>query len=120
MLSQPKAVLLSKKKILDEVCIESPLNEITGEKFDLRTANTSNEARLDISARGVWTKGQRAFFDIRVFDSSARRYKGLGLPRCYQRNENEKKRNYNERILQIENGSFTQNYVKSTLDLRLV
>ena len=30
--------------------------------------NHSEEARSDISARGFWRRGQRAFFDIRVFD----------------------------------------------------
>ena len=28
----------------------------------------SDEARLDVSARGFWVTGQKAFFDIRVFN----------------------------------------------------
>ena len=62
--------------LLTEVChdvaIEPMLQPLTGEKFQKKTANMSDEARLDLSARGVWTKGDRAFFDVRVFYPNAR------------------------------------------------
>ena len=32
------------------------------------SANFSDKARLDISAHGFWKRGQRAFFDVRVFN----------------------------------------------------
>ena len=48
-----------------------------------------------------------AFFDVRVFDPNAKRYEGKTLQHCYRTNEMEKKRKYNERVLQVENGSFT-------------
>ena len=86
--------------------IEPRLNYISGENFEYRTANTSQEARLDISARGVWTKYQRAFFEVRVFDPLAKRYKVESLEQSYRSNENEKKRFYNERVLEVENGTF--------------
>ena len=70
-------------------------------------ANISAEARLDISTRGFWLPGQSAFFDVRVFDPFAQRYKSQSLQKCYITNENEKKRKYNQRILEVENGSFT-------------
>ncbi len=70
--------------LLSEVCldvaVEPMLNELTGETFNLRSTNVSDDARLDLSARGVWTKYQRAFFDIRVFDPLARRYQGRPEP----------------------------------------
>ena len=82
--------------LLAEVCqdvrVEPPLNELTGEVLELRTANKSSEARLDISARGVWANGQRAFFDVRVFDPLARKYNGQTLQQCYRMNEQGKKR----------------------------
>ena len=43
----------------------------TGEKFDIRSANTQNDARLDVSARGVWSAMDKTFLDIRVFNSRA-------------------------------------------------
>ena len=56
--------------LLAEVCkdfdIEPQLLPVTGETFDSRTANTSNEARVDIKSRGFWVTGQQAFFDVRV------------------------------------------------------
>ena len=55
-------------EVCKDVCVEPLLVPLTGETLQFRTANTSDEARLDISARGVWGKEQRAFFDIRVFN----------------------------------------------------
>ena len=50
--------------------------------------------------------GER-FLDIRISDPNANRYLNGTLPRCHEINEKEKKRNYNNRILQIEHGTFT-------------
>ena len=98
-------------QLLNHVCndvrIEPSLQSLTGEAFANRSANTSAEARLDISARGFWTKHQMAFFNVRVFDPNAKRYEKKSLQQCYSLNEKEKKRQYNERVLQVENGSFT-------------
>ena len=98
-------------KLLSEVCKdvakEPPLNEITGEHFSYKTANTSNESRLDISVRGFWATGQRAFFDVRIFDPLAQSYSSQELSQTYSKHEKEKKRSYNERVLNVENGTFT-------------
>ena len=51
-------------------------------------------------------KYQMAFFDVRVFDPNAKRYESKTMQQCYKINEMEKKRKYNERIMQVENGSF--------------
>ena len=52
-------------------------------------------------------KGQNAFFDIWVFDPNALRYFIQSVPKSYSSNEKEKKRHYNDRVLEVENGSFT-------------
>ena len=97
-------------QLLAEVCkdvrTEPSLLELGGETLN-KQANITNEARLDVSATGFWIPGQRVFLDVRVFDLNAQRYKGLELSKCFKRNEDEKKKKYNERVLQIENGSFT-------------
>ena len=97
--------------ILSKVCtyatIEPSLNELTGETLIYRSANTAADERLDVSARGVWTKGQRAFFNIRVFDQLGRRYQRQSFAHTYVSNEKEKKRMYNQRVLEVENGTFT-------------
>ena len=44
---------------------------------------------------------------MRVFNPNATRYAKLELSKSYEINEKEKKKCYNERIMQIEHGSFT-------------
>ena len=73
-----------------DIKIEPVLKSLTGETFEQRTANTSEDARLDISARGFWTKSQIPFIDIRVFDPHAKRYGALSLQRCYINNKKRK------------------------------
>ena len=56
--------------LLGQVCTdveaEPHLLPVTGEVFDLRSANRDDQARLDIKARGFWQRGQTSFFDVRV------------------------------------------------------
>ena len=98
-------------KMLADVCkdvsTEPALIPLTGETMKYRTAKTGSESRLDVRVLGFWIYGQQAFLDVRVFHPNASRYVNLSLQQCYKRNEDEKKRHYNERILQVENGSFT-------------
>ena len=42
-----------------------------------------------------------------MFDPNASRYLNTSIQQCYTINEKERKRNYNERILQIDHGTFT-------------
>ena len=56
---------------------------------------------------GVWMRGARAFFDVRVFNPLAPSYLNSTLKAAHKTNEKSKKREYNDRILQIEHGSFT-------------
>ena len=78
---------------------------MTGKKFDCRSAIVWDEARLDISARGFWTKYQMEYFRVRVFDPNTKRYESKSLQQYYRTNEMEKKQKYTKRILQVENGS---------------
>ena len=89
-----------------DVKIEPMLAEMDGEFIQERTGNRSREARLDVSAVNFWD-GQRAFFYIRVFDLNAQRYRNLEFAKCFAKKEMEKKRQYNERVLEVENGTFT-------------
>ena len=90
-----------------DVLIEPTLQQLTGKSLHERTANITDEVRVDIAARGFWISGQQAFFDIRVFNPMAQRYGNQELTKAYQINECEKKRQYNEGILGVEHGSFT-------------
>ena len=98
-------------KMLNEVChdveVEPELLSLTGEGYHHKAAKTGDECRPDIHARGFWINGQQAFFDVRVFDPSASMYANQTMQQCFAKNEKEKKRNYNERIINVDNGSFT-------------
>ena len=99
------AELLSEISI--DVQLEPQLAELTGENLKYKTSNKQKEARLDISARNVWRVGDKAFFDVRVFNPTSKSYMKMTLKNAYVNNEREKKREYNERIINIEHGSLT-------------
>ena len=65
--------------LLNEICndiqIEPQLQSLSGEHFDAKTANKHEDARLYISARGFWCSGQKALFDVRVFNPITSRYR---------------------------------------------
>ena len=96
---------------LSEVChdvrLEPQLKPLTGEVYHYATSNTTEEARVDVSARGFWVRGQLAFSDIRVFNPLAKCYNAKNLKSIFATHEKEKKRSYNQRIIETENGSFT-------------
>ena len=69
--------------------------------------------RADISARGFWCRGQGAFFHVRIFDPNAQRHENKTLKRCYELNELGKKRNYNSRILNVEQGLFPSRFLNN-------
>ena len=98
--------------LLSEVChnvgTEPCLQPVTGEQLRHRTANREDGARLDIVAESFWGRDrQRAFFDVRVFNPFAPSHRNTPLTQCYRRNEMEKRRTYEERIREIEHGSFS-------------
>ena len=95
------------KEVCTDVAVEPLLTPLTGEHFRYRTANTADGARVDVLARGVWTRGSRAFFDVRVFNPLAPSYRNQTLAAAHKTNENAKKREYRERIQHVEHGSFT-------------
>ena len=99
-------------ELMSEVChnvgTEPPLQPITDEHLIHRTANREDGARLDVAAERFWGgHRQRAFFDIRVFNPFAQSYCYTPLAQCYRRNEMEKKRAYDQRVREIEHGSFS-------------
>ena len=99
-------------QFLTETChsvgIEPPLQPLRGEVLRHRTANREDGARLDIVAENFWRRDrQNAFFDVRVFNPYAPSHRGTTLAQYYRRNELEKKRCYDERVTEVEHGSFS-------------
>eukprot|EP00116_Pleurobrachia_bachei_P009017 sb/3469279/ len=80
---------------------------ISGETFKYRSTITENSARLDVSARGVWGPFDKVYTDIRVFNSFAPTYNRQSVEDTFRRQEQEKIRNYNDRVVQVEKATFT-------------
>ena len=91
-------------EILGEVCknvvIEPLLTPLTGEELP-KSSNMCNQARANITARGLWINRQMAFCDVRVFNPLARCHLHHSLPAVHKKNENKKKREYNQLCLHI-------------------
>jgi len=94
-------------KVYYDVAIEPPLQPFTGESIEPRSANCQDEARADIHAKGFWGQRQSALFGVRVFHPNARSYCQSRIPSLYQRQEQQKKREYGDRIREVEQASFT-------------
>ena len=89
------------------MCVEPPLQTLSGEHLPYATANRDDNARLDIKARGFWgTPHQCAFFDVRVFNPNSESYRDLEMMTCYRCYEGEKRHSYENRVREVEHGSF--------------
>ena len=98
--------------MLSEVCnnvsIEPELQPIDGMTPQFATSNIEEHARSDIHARGFWgSTHHSAFFDVRVFNPNALSYKKSTPSACYSRHERSKRREYQQRIIEMDGGSFT-------------
>ncbi len=105
--------------LLTEVChnvsIEPHLQPMTGESLSHRTANIEDQSRLDIAVCGFWGgRFEKAFFDVRVFNPSAQSNQQASLTSTYRRHELEKKRQYEQRIREVEHSTFTPLVLSST------
>ena len=92
--------------VCKDVTTEPVLQDVQGEKLT-RGSNRSQDARLDIHARGFWEPHRSAFFGVRVCHPNAESYRELEPQQIYRIHENAKKREYHTRVLEIEHGTFT-------------
>ena len=92
------------KQVCKDVEVEPRLLNVTSEVLPNGT-KTADGVGLDISVRGFWTPLDRAFTDVRVLHPQAQSNTNKSLYQMYRAHENEKKRMYNARILQIEKAS---------------
>ena len=92
--------------VCHDVAVKPTPQPFTGEELN-RGANTAPDARLDVHCRGFWERQRAAFFDIRVCHPNADSYRDLTPNQVYKRHEDEKKRKYAFRVLEVEQGTFT-------------
>ena len=94
------------KEVCKDVQTEPALLPVTGEDLP-PGANICNGARADVSTLGFWLPLNRAFFDVKIMNPFAQTNAAKKIPDMYKYHENAKKQEYNDRILQIEKGTFT-------------
>ena len=99
-------------EVYHDVCIEPTLQPITGEALSGASAITEDGARLDVAANGFW--GGR--FDVKVFNPHAPSNR-QPLSSCHRKHENIKKLAYEQRVREVEHGSFTHLVMSLTVGL---
>ena len=80
---------------------------LDNERFNFRSAITSLEASLDLKAGGFWSRGVTTFFDVRVTHVNSKSNQGEATSTIFKGQEEEKKRTYQQRVLDYKMGSFT-------------
>ena len=84
------------------------LQPVTKEQLTHKSANTEDGNCLDIVAENFWGRDrQRTFSDVRVFNPFAQTHCNTPLAHCYRKHELEKKRVYEERVREVEHGTFS-------------
>ena len=91
---------------LHDVAVEPTLQPLAGEELN-RGTNTAPDARLDVHCHGLWERQRAALFDVRICHPNVDWYKELSLKQIYKLHEDEKKRKYASRIIEVKNGTFT-------------
>ena len=91
-------------EIYNDLEIEPLLQPLEGEIIN---GLTSVNARSDVRARGCWREGQNAFFDVRITNTNSESQRHLTSEKIFTKQEREKKRQYNNRIMNIEHGTLT-------------
>ena len=95
--------------VCTDVEMEPVLQEVTGEVLP-RGTNKAPDARLDVRTRPFWARKQSTFSDVRVCHPNADSYKNLTPEQIYKLHENDKKRLYLSRVLEVEQGTFTPGF----------
>ena len=92
------------KIVCNDVQTEPTLQPLDNE---VTTSLTGEQAKPDIRARGFWRPAQNAFFDVKVINPNAASHVTSSTQKVYMKAEQGKKRSYNDRILNVEHGTFT-------------
>ena len=77
------------KKVCQDVQTEPTLLPIN-ENDCKRKVNTADNARLDISARGLWNSCEKTLLDIRITHPTSQSYSWKSLAEIYQQHAKEK------------------------------
>ena len=92
------------KIVHNDVEVEPELQPVTTENL---SGLSNDNCRPDIRAKGVWREFQNAYFDVRITNVNADSQKDVPIEKTLSKHEKEKKRLYNNRIMNVEHGTFT-------------
>ncbi len=94
-------------EVCHDVCVKPHLQPLSGEALNGATAIATDGARLDVAVCGFWGgRHERAFFDTRVFNPLAQS-NCHSIASCYRKHEHAKKRAYDQRVSEVEHGTFS-------------
>ncbi len=86
---------------------QTTLQPVTNETFQGASTNKQDCARLDVVVDGFWGGTfERTYLDVRVFNPLAPSNQKRSMSATYRSHEEEKKRQYEQRVRQIEHSSF--------------
>ena len=88
-----------------DVKLEPHLLPVNPELYE-KSTNTQDDARLDIAARGIHGTFERTFSDVRVTHPNCPSNVFKPLSAVLKEHEQQKKTEYEERVIQSEKGSF--------------
>ena len=95
-------------EVCHDVCVEPHLQPLSGEVLSGSSSISQDGARLDIAANGCWGgRHEKTYFDVRVFNPLASSNRCANISSCYKKHENIKKQAYEQRIREMEHGTFT-------------
>ena len=102
-------------KLMSEVChdvqVEPHLQPLSGGLLHYKSAVHKDDARVDIRAAGFWLfwgcRHHCSFFDVRVFKAFAESNRSSCAAATFWRHEGDKRQAYEERVCEVEWGSFT-------------
>ena len=92
------------KRVCNDVQLEPPLQSTAGYTFH-RSANTRDDARLDVRTRGFWREAQNAYFDIRLTNADNNSQRERNIEAVLKSHEQAKKLEYNRRVMEIEHST---------------
>jgi len=103
------------RRVFRDVEVEPELEQLSGEVLDKKSANRQDEARSDVRVRNFWGNRKDAFFEFRVFYPFASSHASKKTAEAmFLSVEKARKREYEERINVVDNGSFSPMILAST------
>ena len=94
-------------EVTQNVEIEPSLQSLTGEVLRGRITSMEDATRVDVECTGFRNVHQDAFLNVRVFNPLASCNRNKQMKAVYQQHEREKRRVYDQRVREVERGTFT-------------